>query len=638
MSDATPDATAAQDPFQAVTADQYKQLLLLELSRRFKGTDPEVDARIDANAARIMGRPDLSIKRIPASVPGAPRVPFYLEGEPGVGKTSVIKAAVQEFCDIAGLNFVENPKDGYKLGPKDFYYAMVNLSGKNNTMDLGGIPTKSPLEASRGMELRRRAADAGAWLLAEVESRVKALASFNKLTIAEPKQISKGSLAGIEMTLAGDGAQVDLVMTNVIRQLGDEVKRHGVGLALLKDGDEPLDGRLYLQLKKGSSGARLTAWAPEQMDADAAYVCEMLPNRRFAMAADAKFSLFNFDDVANSSEAVRNVLLEVAQLNRYSGVMDLGNALVTFTGNMGADDNTNTQSEQSDAEVTRVVKLRICDTPKDWARRTAAKYSAHGGDCLFGAFIERYGNDPGVFREAIGDGRGAKGIPKPNSRSLENAVSMVLPYFQMAKEAGVGETLFADSIQQMVKGTVGAQVATRYMTFLKAMLSQAIPLADQLLKTGKLDREKLERYQGSGAKSSDRDFAFRFGTALADAFVERVAFSDEARRASTDKVAMGKLIAQSTERLCVGLANVDAGVMNSSLSRTMARLGSFAQLASTNGSSVTLAQETFDAMAEGFAITKLANVWQDPDAAQQDFLAIIAGANLATAAKAKRKP
>jgi len=631
------DNATAQDPFMNVTADQFRGFLLLELAKRFKGTDPEVDAKIDSNAARIMGRPDLNIRSIPATVPGAPRVPFYLEGEPGVGKTSIIKAAIIEFCEIGGLNFIENPKDGYKLGPKDFYYAMVNLSGKNNTMDLGGIPTKSLMETSHGMELRRRASDAGAWLLAEAESRAKAIGSFARLNVSDAKQISKGDLTGTEITVTGDSAQVDLAIRSVVNQLGEEVKKHGVGLAVLKDGEEPMDGRLYLQVRKGTGGVRLTAWAPQQMDADAAYVCEMLPNRRFAIAKDAKFSLFNFDDVANSSEAVRNVLLEVAQMNRYSGVMDLGNALVSFTGNLGSEDNTNTQSEQSDAEVTRVIKLRISDTPKDWARRTAAKYSNYGGDCLFGAFIEKYGNDPGVFRDAIGDGRQAKGIPKPNSRSLENAVTMALPYFQMAKESGVGETLFADSIEAMVKGTAGAHVATRYMSFLKAMLSQAIPLADQLMKTGNLDKDKLNKYQGAGAKASDRDFSFRFGTAMADAFVERIGFSDESRKISLDAVATKALVSESTARLCHGLAWVDPGVMNSSLSRVMARLSTISKMAHTNGTTVSLTAETYEAFADGFATSVKNGAWSDPAAAEKDFLAIVAGSNFGTAAKAKGK-
>lgn len=624
------------DPFQYVTADKLKQMFVFELARRFKGTDPEVDARIDANAARIIGRPDLPVRSIPAPAPGAPRVPFYLEGEPGVGKTSVIKAAALEFCEIAGLNFIENPSDSYKLGPKDFYYAMVNLSGKSNTMDLGGIPTKNPLDVSRGVELRRRASDAGAWLLAEVESRIKAMAALTKLNVGEPKMLTKGDLAGCELTIVGDADKVDLITNTVIKQLGEEVKKHGVGLGLLKDSDEPVDGRLHLQLKKGTTGARLTAWAPHHMDADAAYVCEMLPNRRFAMAAGAKFSLFNFDDVANSSEAVRNVLLEVAQSNRYSGVMDLGNAMVSFTGNMGSEDNTNTQSEQSDAEVTRVMKVRICDTPKDWAHRIAAKYSATGGDCMFGAFIEKYGNDPGVFREAIGDGRSAKGIPKPNSRSLENAATMVQPWFQIAKQVGAGETQFVEHIEMVVKGTVGPVVATRYTAFLRAMLSQAIPLAEELMNTGKLDAEKFDRYAGSGAKSSDRDFAFRFGTALADSFVERLALSDEGRKVSGNAEALATFVAKSTERLCVGLSHVDPGVMNQTLSRIVVRLSSFPEFTTSTQNRAALNEATIKAMAVGFTATKNGKVWEDEKAAWDDFHTVIAG--YAPSMGASRKP
>jgi hypothetical protein len=399
-----------------------------------------------------------------------------------------------------------------------------------------------------------------------------------------------------------------------------------------------MDGRLYLQQDRGQKGIRITAWAPQHMEADAAYVSEMLPNRRFAMAKDAKFSMFNFDDVANSSEAVRNVLLEVAQMNRYSGVMDLGNALVSFTGNMGAEDNTNTQSEQSDAEVTRVVKMRIRDTPKDWANRIAAKYSAIGGDCHFSAFIEKYGSDNGVFRDAIGDERQAKGIPKPNSRSLENAVSMVLPYFQIANAAEVGQTVFAEDIEIMIKGAAGATVATRYMTFLRGMLSEAIPLADALMKKGTLDMEKLTQFQGAGAKASDRDFAFRFGTALADAFIDRVALSDESQRIQGDAEKTKKLISESMSRLCQGLANVDSGIMNSSLSRVMSRLSPMAAMASVDGVKISLKTETYEAFATGFAESVKNKVWTDPKTAEANFLSIVAGTNFAgSTAKAKSK-
>ena len=340
------------------------------------------------------------------------------------------------------------------------------------------------------------------------------------------------------------------------------------------------------------------------------------------------------DDVANASEAVRNVLLEVAQSNRYSGVMDIGNAMVTFTGNMGAEDNTNTQSEQSDAEVTRVFKVRIRDTPRDWARRIAIKY-AEVGDCMFSTFIARHGNQPGIFRDAIGDMRTAKGTPKPNSRSLENALAKVLPFFQMAKESGVSATLFSDEIEVMVKGTTGPNVATSYMGYMRAMLTEAIPLADKLMSTGKLDEAKFEKQMGAGAKTSEQDFAFRFGSALADAFVDKIAFSDEARAASSKPAELAALIETAMDRMCTGLSNVDPGVMNDSLSRVMSRMGGIAKLGSHDGVEVKLTQPTFMAMAEGFARSKSRNIWPDAEKATKDFTSVVAGSNLSGASKPK---
>lgn len=624
---------AAQDPFVNFTSDQARDHLLLDIARRFKGVDPEVDKRIDAAAERIAGRP--GIKRIPPVTAGEPRVPLYMEGEPGVGKTTLIRAAIQEFCKLAGLNFIENPADDHKFAPNDFYYVTVNLSGKTNPMDIGGLPSKGELEIKSGLETRRRSTDAGEWLMSELASRVKMGGGMAKLAVVEGARYDNGGLKSFDMTLKGDKDQVDLVVSHVVRQLGDEVKKvHGVGLNLLKDSESPVDGRLYLQVKTGTAGTRITVSAPPPMAADVEYVAEMLPNRRFAMATKTRFALFNFDDVANASESVRNVLLEVAQSNRYSGVMDIGNAMVTFTGNMGAEDNTNTQSEQSDAEVTRVFKVRIRDTPKDWARRVASKYTEHG-DCMFSSFIHRHGNEPGVFRDAIGDMRTARGTPKPNSRSLENALAKVLPYFQMAKESAVSPTVFADEIEVMVKGTTGPNVATRYMGYMRAMLTEAIPLAEQLMRTGKLDDAKFEKYMGAGAKASEQDFAFRFGTALADSFVDRIAFSDDARATSGDAEKLSALIAQSTDRMCTGLASMEPGVMNYALSRVMARMGGIGKLASNDGIEVKLQQPTYMAMAEGFSLAKTRGVWPDADQAQRDFTSVVAGSNLNGSSKPK---
>ncbi|MEJ6002714.1 hypothetical protein [Paucibacter soli] len=637
MSDMTSNNADAQSPFVNFTSDQARQHLLLDIARTFKGVDTIVDAKIDAHAAQIAGHPD--VKRIPARMKGEPRVPLYMEGEPGVGKTTLIRAAIIDFCKIVGLNFVENPPDDYQFTPNDFYYATVNLSGKTNTMDIGGLPSKGELRPQVGQDARRRSSDAGSWVLEQVSARSKMGAGMGGLQIAESDEYNNGPLRVRDVTLKGEADKVSLVVNSLIRQLMAESKTKGASLNLLQKEDSPLSDRLSIQVSVGTAGTRITTMVPQEVDAEAEYVAEMLPNRRFAMANKARFCLFNFDDVANASEAVRNVLLEVAQSNRYSGVMDIGNALVTFTGNMGAEDGTNTQSEQSDAEVTRVFKVRVRDTPKDWARRVATKY-AEVGDCLFSAFIHKHGNEAGVFRDAIGDNRTERGIPKPNSRSLENALAKVLPFFIMAREGGVSPTVFQNEIEVMVKGTAGAHVAKKYKAFVMGMLTEAIPLADQMMETGKLDEAKFGKYCGANAKASEQDFTFRFGTAVADAFVHRIAFSDEARATGSDKKALASLIDQSTARMCVGLAAIEPGQMTYTLSRVMSRLGGIAKLGSHDGVEVKLEQDTINAMANGFARSVQAGNWHADmvESAKSDFISTVSGSNTTKKAKKASQP
>jgi hypothetical protein len=619
------DPTGAGDPFVNFTSDQAVQHLLLKLARRFKGIDPDVDRRIDAAAATISGHP--SVTSIPPRFSGEPNVPLYMEGEPGVGKTSLIRSAIKEFCRIAELNFVENPPDNYQPGPNDFYYFTVNLSGKNNPMDIGGLPSKGELETRHGVAERHKSVEVGDWMLQEAESRIRMAAGLLNLALAEPRTLIDGGLRKMELTVKGDPAQVDLAMSAAIKQLSEEGKRRGVGVNLLRDGEQALEGRLYLQLEKGAAGSRLVVIAPQRAEAEVEYVSEMLPNRRFAMANKFRFALVNFDDVANASESVRNVLLEVAQSSRYSGVMDIGNAEVTFTGNMGAEDGTNTQSEQSDAEVSRVYKVHIRDTPKNWAVRIATKYGPN--DAMMAGFVHRFGNEPGIFRPLAGDLRGDRGIPKPNSRSLENALAASLPYFEMARQANASPSIFGDQIEQAFKATAGPVPTTRFMGYFRAMISDAMPLAEQLIQSGDLDQDRFDRAIGGNIQAHEKDFAFRFGTALGDAFVQKIAYDDDAVKAiaSGNAKAHAKIIVQATDRMCTGLAHLDPGTVNYALSYVVNKLAATPSLALRSDNAVSLSQNAMTAMAEGLGKSIARNVWESPDEATQNFASIMSHNN-----------
>ncbi len=624
-------ADTLNDGYTYIEADTAKREILFALCRRYKGIDPEIDRRIDANAALIAGN-DL-VMTIPAERAGVPRVPIYLEGEPGVGKTTLIEMAIREFCEIAGLNFVYEPSDGYQMQPNDFYYAKVNLSGKQNVSDFGGLPMRTALTTAR--------ANGGAdRVLDEMVSRVKAVAAFADLKVAKPKEYELGGLRGIDLTVTGNGDTAAALADKVLRGLFEETKDAGIGVTALRDGAEPLDGRISYSVTRGSSGVRIHAYAPITKGDE--HVAALLPNMRFALAKKARFALFNFDDVANANENVRNVLLEVAQSNRYSGVMDIGNGMITFTGNMGADDNTNTMSRQSDAEVTRIRKYRIVDTPQSWARRTLVKYNdCMGADCHFATFVERQGNVPGIFREPPGTARGKRGVPKTNSRALENAMSVVDAYFMMAHESKISPLVFRNEIVNGVSSSAGKRVADAYIGHVTAMVTEAIPLAQQCLRQGDLDLKKINKLAGNMNTTSERDFMFRFAAALAD---EGVLVIREALHGLREKHPRGiadpvtqDTVAVVVDRLCTGLAQLDPTMMNYSLSRVMSRLAHTSDFGSDSAPGLELNDGTSQAFSLGFAKSLGRKNWPDPAQAEVDFIRSVTG-SYAAGTPATSKP
>jgi len=213
----------------------------------------------------------------------------------------------------------------------------------------------------------------------------------------------------------------------------------------------------------------------------------------------------------------------------------------------------------------------------------------------------------------------------------------------MAKASNASPSIFVKEIEDVVKGTAGAIVATRYSSFMQSMLTDAIPLAEQLMTKGELDIKKFEKNIGSETKSSEQDFAFRFGAAMADSFIERIALSPEAIKAndSTDKTAHSKLIQESTDRLCTGLALISPGIMNYTISRAMSRMGSMSRLGALDGVEVKLNQMTCDAMARGFADSTIRGIWPDAQKAENDFVKMVVGTNTGgkpKAATAKKNP
>lgn len=636
MSAATATDNAAASPYVNLTADDACREVLIALCRRYKGVDPAIDARIDAAAADIYGIEGAKV--VPSERPGANRVPLYFEGEPGVGKTSIIAGAINTFCAIAGLRPVVQPPDDYVPEPTDFYYCTVNLSGKTNTSDFGNMPFRTEAQVSEVMRARKKAAGVGSLVSGNAISQAKALAAYEGLRMGEVKSYDDGPLSVTELTLAGDPAKAYKAIEVIMRTVGEDAKRAGIGVGMLPDGEAPEADRVSYQITRGTGGVRLYLNAPKEMDERAEYVSAALPNMRFHLAKHTRFALFNFDDVANASEPVRNVLLEVAQSGRYSGTMDIGKAFVTFTGNMGSEDNTNVMSKQSDAEVTRIRKFRIFDTPSDWAKRITAKYAASEvGDCHFASFIERQGQQEGIFREPPGSARGKRGVPKTNSRALENALNVVDGYFMMAKESGISVMSLIDRIQADVAATAGRRVAIAYQEHVAAMESEAIPLAQHCLTTGKIDEARFDKNAGSFIKTSEKDFGFRFAYALADEASGRIRKLVEAAKAEGKEPTKDDL-KNTFKHMCTGLAALPGDMMNASLARFSARISPLPELSVSFGNGRVLNAKATTAFGEALGESCSDGVWLEPEVAQEEISKVLLGANRSALPASKTKP
>lgn len=581
-------ALKEQTPFVMKNSDQLRQLILFDIARRYKGVDPIIDAKIDAAAAEIAGNENVTF--IPPMVPGAPIVPFYLEGEPGVGKTSLIRSAIERFCEIAGLRMIENPESNADITDDCFYFATVNLSGKQNTSDFGGMPFRTKLEEESISE--------------DFEGSLKAISSFAKTSIKEIKRYQEGSNNILEMIMAGDADVCVQAVESAVQAKNDDLKSRG--LAVIKSvttSSLPAD-QYACRIEKGKGGVRVTFSEPRHLTNEEQHVVSMLPNLRFQLAKKARFCFFNFDDVANSNPAVRNVLLEVAQFGKYSGVMDLNGAMMSFTGNMGSEDNTNTMSQQSDAEVTRVRKYRVMDTPEDWARRMFEKYGSQpGGDAHFSTFILLQGNTRGIFRPDK-ENRGKKGTPKSNSRSLENALACVQPLMHMAEKSDLNPMIFSELIEETVGATCGKSVAEAYRAHLSSMMTEAYPIARDLIFENKIDRDAFEEKIDNFKAPSNLDFGFRFAAAASDCFIQYLDKNiarDHEKGVSIEE-SINTHVEEVAYRLTRGIAVLKPTMFAFAVARLNNRIRSIPSLLSTDSKGViSVNSDVYMKIAAGFS-------------------------------------
>lgn len=325
------------------------------------------------------------------------RLPLFLMGPPGQGKTASYIAAAEELCKELGLHFVRDVTDSYVPKQNDFVMVVQECAGENSAITFGGVPKAE------------------------------------------------------EITLP--------------------------------------NGEKQTVLKKAL-------------------------NYRFTVFSQCAGGVLLFDDAANAASVIQNVLLPVAQNNSFQG-MKIPNALIGFTGNLGALDGTYV-SEQSSALLTRVLPMFVTDTVDDFLDRGYKYYNDELGDLGYFAFLHRNRNDFAALPE-----NGQKS-GFACSRSHDNFIQSARSVVERNGGRGIGEANSLFELQSLARSCFGPEYAQKLIAYLHSYIQGADPLARGFIQDNKQDFATLNAKYNGGSSADGISFGYQFATACGDYAVNAI--------------------------------------------------------------------------------------------------------------------
>ena len=329
------------------------------------------------------------------------KLPLFLMGPPGQGKTASYIVAAKQVSEDLGLNFVEHVSDDYVPHKEDFVLVTQECAGENSAITFGGVP------------------------------------------------------------------RAEEVIIN---------------------------GKKTSVLKKAL-------------------------NYRFTVFEHCAGGVLLFDDAANASTVIQNVLLPVAQNGTFQG-MTLKNCMVGFTGNLGALDGTYT-ADLSSALRTRVIPMFVTDSLKDFVQRGLDMYNDSLGDLGFLNFLQRDPKKFSVLPEA-GEKSGFA-----CSRSWDNAIQSSRAAVERHGGRGVGEEAALAEIHTICSATLGPEIGHELMGYFNSFMRGADPMAKRFIIDNEFDAEALKKKYHGGVSPEDISFGYQFATACADYGVNLIADSEK---------------------------------------------------------------------------------------------------------------
>ena len=246
-------------------------------------------------------------------------------------------------------------------------------------------------------------------------------------------------------------------------------------------------------------------------------------NYRFNLFKHCAGGVVLFDDAANAASTIQNVLLPMAQFGTFQG-LEIPNALVGFTGNYGALDNTYT-TDQSSALLTRVYGVAVTDTPKNFIERIYAKYDDELGDLGYCNYIDRC--QSGFIQPHEPGTKSGHACPRTHEDFIKGCRSLVARY----GGRGVGEMKALPEMMSLAKSKFGHTEGTKVAAYLDSFMRGADPLAKQYILEGKPAPEEFQKQYKSGSGSDDLAFGYQFATACGDYAANFIAESDDKAKA-----------------------------------------------------------------------------------------------------------
>lgn len=275
--------------------------------------------------------------------------------------------------------------------------------------------------------------------------------------------------------------------------------------------------------KHGISGIPSKKEGKVAANGELAVYMDYLRDRRFELLAKAPAGLFLLDDFPNAQPAIQNIGLSLIEEGRYQG-LSLPHVYIAPTGNLGALDGTYT-SAFGTAITNRLRLIFVVDTLDNFRVRVQQGYRGENADMLVSAFLEVNKSHFAQFPDANNRGK-----PFPSPRTW---IKLINTLAQEAMFEGAPERV-ASRVQDMSASLVGQDAAMQFSAYFHAAMAGAVPLARELINTGKLDEEMFKKHSGSQNSAQGFSFSYQFAVSVAEYAVAFIARSNVSKDGSKE--------------------------------------------------------------------------------------------------------